>query len=69
MDEAVFLLEEIRDFESEKYDIETELKEELDRIVVKKYRGDFSTFMKKEVLNENYGSLRFEIERIYKLNV
>ena len=67
MDKVTLLLESIRDFEIEKYDTETEFREELDRLVTVKYNGDFSTFMKKEVLNEDYGSLRSEVERLYNL--
>ena len=54
MDEAIFLLEAIRDYEGEKYDMEIEFKEEITRLVNEKYRGNFSCFMKKEVLNEDY---------------
>lgn len=67
MKKANVLLEAIRDFEIEKYDTETEFREELDRLVTVKYNGSFSTFMKEEVLNEDYGDLRTEVERLYKL--
>ena len=39
---------------------------ELDCIVTEKYNGDFATFMKNEILNEDYGSLRSEVERLYR---
>lgn len=65
MDSIKLLLESIRDYEIEKYDTEKEFKEELDRLVTVKYSDSFSTFMEKEVLNEDYGSLRSEIERLY----
>ena len=65
MEEATKLLETIREFEIEKYETEQELREELDKLVTVKYDGSFSTFMEKEVLNEDYGSLRSEVERLY----
>lgn len=65
MSEAITLLESIRDFEIEKYDTENEFKEELDRLVTVKYDGNFSTFMQKEVLNEDYGSLKNVVEKLY----
>ena len=65
MREAAILLESIRDFEIEKYDTENEFKEELDRLVTVKYNGSFSTFMKEEVLNEDYGSLKTVVEKLY----
>ena len=65
MNEAVLLLEAIRDFEIEKYDIENEFKEELDKLVTVNYGGNFSTFMEKEVLNEDYGSLRSTVTELY----
>lgn len=65
MKKATMFLDAIREFEIEKYDTEREFKEELDRLVTVKYNGSFSTFMKEEVLNEDYGSLRYEIERLY----
>ena len=65
MEDATKLLETIREFEIEKYETEQELREELDKLVTVKYDGSFSTFMEKEVLNEDYGSLRSEVERLY----
>ena len=74
------LLDSIREFEIEKYDMEQAFQEELNeftynaeqafqeelyRLIIGKYNGDFSTFMKKEVLNEDYGTLREEIEKLY----
>ena len=58
--------EKLRDYEVEKDETETYLKEELDRLIVEKYNGDFSTFMQKEVLNEDYGDLRTEVERLFR---
>ena len=65
MEDVTKLMESIREFEIEKYDTENEFKEELDHIITVKYDGSFSTFMEKEVLNEDYGSLRSEVERLY----
>ena len=65
MENATKLLETIREFEIEKYETEQEFKEELDHIITVKYDGSFSTFMQKEVLNEDYGSLSTEVERLY----
>ena len=65
MEDATKLLETIREFEIEKYETEQELREELDKLVTVKYDGSFSTFMEKEVLNEDYGSLRAEVEKLY----
>jgi len=65
MNRTSLLLDSIRDFEIEKYDTDNEFKEELDKLIIEKYNGDFSTFMSKEVLNEDYGSLRDEVERLY----
>lgn len=65
MEDATKLLETIREFEIEKYETEQELREELDKLVTVKYDGSFSTFMEKEVLNEDYGSLKSEVERLY----
>ena len=65
MNKAKLLLDSIREYEIEKSDTEKELKEELDKLIIEKYDDDFSTFMRKEVLNEDYGSLRYEVERLY----
>ena len=65
MEDVTKLMESIREFEIEKYDTENEFKEALDRLVTVKCDGSFSTFMEKEVLNEDYGSLRSEVERLY----
>ena len=65
MEDVTKLMELIREYEIEKYDTEQEFKEELDRLVTVKYDGSFSTFMEKEVLNEDYGSLKSEVERLY----
>ena len=66
MEKVINLLESIRDFEIEKYNAENEFKEVLNQLICEKYNGDFATFMQKEVLNEDYGDLRFEVERLYK---
>ena len=66
MSSVMVFLDELRDYEVEKDGAETYLKEELDRLIVEKYNGDFSTFMQKEVLNEDYGDLRGEVERLYR---
>ena len=65
MEDATKLLEMIREYEIEKYETEQEFIKELDKLVTVKYNGSFSTFMEKEVLNEDYGSLRTEVERLY----
>ena len=65
MEDVTKLMESIREFEIEKYETENEFKEELDHLITVKYDGSFSTFMEKEVLNEDYGSLRTEVERLY----
>lgn len=66
MEKAISLLESIRDYEIEKYETENEFREKLDRIISEKYNGDFSTFIQKEVLNEDYGDLRTEVERLFR---
>ena len=66
MSSVRIFLDELRDYEVEKDETETYLKEELDRLICEKYNGNFATFMQKEVLNEDYGDLRFEVERLYK---
>ena len=63
----VDLLELIMEFEIEKYETETEFSKEIDRFVSVYYDGNFSTFMQKEVLNEDYGNLASEVERLYNL--
>ncbi len=65
MEDVTKLMESIREFEIEKYETEQEFKEELDHLITVKYDGSFSTFMEKEVLNEDYGSLKSEVERLY----
>ena len=65
MEDVTKLMESIREFEIEKYETENEFKEELDQLVTTKYDGSFSTFMEKEILNEDYGSLKSEVERLY----
>ena len=65
MEDVTKLMESIREFEIEKYETENEFKEELDQLVTTKYDGSFSTFMEKELLNEDYGSLKSEVERLY----
>ena len=59
-------LEILRAYEIEKYETEQALSEELDRLIIEKYDGDFSTFMEKEVLTEDFGDLKSEVERLYK---
>ena len=65
MIKAKMLLSKLRDYEIEKYEADQEFKEELISLISEKYDGDFSTFMREEVLNEDYGSLKEEIERLY----
>ena len=65
MNKIKVFLDSLRDYEVEKYETENEFKEELNKLIIEKYDGDFSTFMSKEVLNEDYGSLRDEVERLY----
>ena len=66
MDRIHCFLEELRDYAVERYEIEEAFENELDCIVTEKYNGDFATFMKNEILNEDYGSLRSEVERLYR---
>ena len=66
MNSITVFLDELRDYEVEKDEKETYLKEEFSRLISEKYNGDFPTFMKKEVLNEDYGDLRSEVERLHK---
>lgn len=66
MENVNAFLNELREFEIEKYETEAYLKEALNQLIVEKYNGDFSTFMQKVVLNEDYGDLRAEVERLYK---
>ena len=65
MDRSTLFLNELREYEIDKYETEKDLQEELNIIVNEKYNGDFSAFIEKEVLNEDYGTLRSEVERIY----
>ena len=58
-------LEELRTYEIDKFEEEQSLREKLDRLVTTKFNGSFSTFMKEAVLNEDYGSLKSEVERLY----
>ena len=52
MNSITVFLDELRDYEVEKDEKETYLKEEFSRLISEKYNGDFPTFMKKEVLAE-----------------
>lgn len=63
MSSVMIFLDELRDYEVEKDETEAYLKEELDRLIVEKYNGDFSTFMQKEVLKLLQQPKR---ERFYK---
>ena len=65
MKQTIDFLEAVRDYEVDKYDIETYLSNELHKIIDEEFNGSFSTFMQNEVLNEDYGSLRDEVERLY----
>lgn len=64
MSDIAALLEEIRDYEIEKYDTMQEFREDLERLITEKYNGDISTFMREEVLNEDYGSLRYVVAKL-----
>ncbi len=64
MSDITALLEEIRDYEIEKYDTMQEFREDLERLIAEKYSGDISTFMKEEILNEDYGSLRYVVTKL-----
>ena len=66
MDRIHCFLEELRDYAIGRYEIEEAFEEELDCIVTEKYNGDFATFMQKEILNEDYGNLKDEVERLYR---
>ena len=65
MKQSTDFLEAVRDYEIDKYDTETDLSNELHKIIDEEFNGNFSTFMQNEVLNEDYGSLRDEVERLY----
>ena len=58
-------LDEVREYEIDKYDAEEALRDELHRIIDAEFSGNFSTFMQNEVLNEDYGSLRSTVTELY----
>ena len=51
MSKATSFLDEVREYEIDKYDIANELSDELHRIIDEEFNGNFSTFMQNEVLN------------------
>lgn len=59
------LLNSIRVFLVDQNDIKKMLSDELKTIVSENYDDDFSEFIRKEVLNEDYGSLYEEIKELY----
>ena len=65
MSKATSFLDEVREYEIDKYDIANELSDELHRIIDEEFNGNFSTFMQNEVLNEDYGSLRSTVTELY----
>ena len=65
MEKAKLLLDEVREFEIDKYDTANELSDELHRIIDEEFSGNFSTFIQNEVLNEDYGSLRSTVTELY----
>lgn len=65
MRKATSFLDEVREYEIDKYDTEEELCDELHRIIEVEFNGNFSTFMQNEVLNEDYGSLRSTVTELY----
>ena len=65
MSKAISFLDEVREYEIDKYDIANELSDELHRIIDEEFNGNFSTFMQNEVLNEDYGSLRSTVTELY----
>ena len=62
---AAKILDEVREYEIDKYDAEEALRDELHRVIDEEYNGNFSTFMQNEVLNEDYGSLRSVVADLY----
>ena len=62
---AANILDEVREYEIDKYDTEEALSDELHRIIDEEFNGNFSTFMQNEVLNEDYGSLRSTVTELY----
>lgn len=65
MERAKMVLDEVREYEIDKYDTASELSDELHRIIDEEFDGDFSTFLQKEVLNEDYGDLRTVVADLY----
>lgn len=59
------VLTDIRDYLISQNDIKKMLSDELKLIVSEDYDGNFSEFMKREVLNEDYGALRTQVEELY----
>ena len=59
------ILSAIREFLIDQNDTKKMLSDELKTIVSENYDDNFSEFMSKEVLNEDYGSLQEEIEELY----
>lgn len=59
------LLDSIREFLIDQNDTKKMLSDELKTIVSENYDDNFSEFMSKEVLNEDYGSLQEEIKELY----
>lgn len=59
------VLTDIRDYLISQNDIKKMLSDELKLIVSEDYDGNFSEFMKREVLNEDYGALRNQVEELY----
>ena len=59
------ILSAIREFLIDQNDTKKMLSDELKTIVSEYYDDNFSEFMSKEVLNEDYGSLQEEIKELY----
>lgn len=59
------LLDSIRVFLIDQNDTKKMLSDELKTIVSENYDDNFSEFMSKEVLNEDYGSLQEEVKELY----
>lgn len=59
------LLDSIREFLIDQNDTKKMLSDELKTIVSENYDDNFSEFMSKVVLNEDYGSLQEEIKELY----
>lgn len=59
------ILDQLRELLIDSYDTKNELMEELYCLIDKEYDKSLNSFLEKEVLNEDYGSLRDEVISLY----